>query len=125
MNLPAVFPLRSKTTAHAIMAVLASTAIVGCRPTGPVTAPARIPEAAAPATRTTAVQLIPMPMSVQIIGAESFAIDSTTAVVIDQGATQDVEGVARYLTELLAARAGTAPRRLGPGEAAPPGSIRL
>ena len=64
-------------------------------------------------------------MSVQVTATESLVIDSTTTVVFESGATAEVEGVARFLIDLLATSPSAAPRQLAPGELPPAGSIQL
>ena len=69
--------------------------------------------------------IVPMPSSVQITPADTFTIDSATAVVVASGAGAEAERVAGYLAYLIAGPLGTPARTLGAEEAAPPRSIRL
>jgi hexosaminidase len=45
--------------------------------------------------------LIPMPTSVRLTPADTFRVDSTTAVVVDAGASAEAERIARYLAGLI------------------------
>ncbi|MHB1225225.1 MAG: beta-N-acetylhexosaminidase, partial [Gemmatimonadaceae bacterium] len=89
-----------------------------------VSAPMAPPASAqSPASAPTALAIVPAPTSVTRATGR-FPIDTSTAIVIDAGASAAAEDVARYLAELLAPTVG-APRRLAAGAAAPRRSIHL
>lgn len=68
--------------------------------------------------------IIPTPLSMAATNGGRFRVDSGTAIVVDADAPAAVEGVARYLVDLL--QPATRPaRRLTSGERAPRGSIHL
>jgi len=67
-----------------------------------------------------------MPATVQLApAADSFAIDSGTAVVVDAQASAEAGRIGQYLLEVLGWPAAALPRRLAAGEVPPPGSIYL
>jgi hexosaminidase len=107
---------RNRLTRTLVLAICVSAC--GRRPTTPVTPVT--PPAAHP---THAV--VPMPASIQIAPNDTFAIDSTTAVVVSSGTTPDAERIAGYLATMLGGPTAPAPRTLGTGEPAPPRSILL
>ncbi|HUF27830.1 MAG TPA: beta-N-acetylhexosaminidase [Gemmatimonadaceae bacterium] len=69
-------------------------------------------------------QIIPAPATVQLTNGR-FTIDSGFAIYIDQAATAEVEGVARYLAAMLWPFAQSEPRRAAPSQTLPRGSFRL
>ena len=107
---------RNRLTRTLVLAICVSAC--GRRPTTPVTPVT--PPAAHP---THAV--VPLPASIQIIASDTFAIDSTTAVVVSSGTTPDAERIAAYLATMLGGPTAPAPRTLRTGEPAPPRSILL
>jgi hexosaminidase len=89
----------------------------------PTTAPT--PSPAGAARSHPAQALIPAPSSVEITPADTFTIDSTTAVVVTAGSSTDAEPIAAYLATLLGGPLAAPPRMLADGETAPPRSIQL
>ncbi len=88
------------------------------RPSTPTTTPtptlsARLPHA-----------VVPIPSSIQL-SADTFAIDTTTLVVVSPGAGPDAERIASYLAILLNGPLTQPARTLTAGEAPPARSIQL
>lgn len=78
-----------------------------------------------PAPVPPAHSIIPMPVSVQLAPADSFAITSATAIVVEPG-DAEVARIGRYLADLIGTSVDSAPPRvLEAGEALPRGSIAL
>ena len=83
--------------------------------------------------------IIPAPATAQIVAGEFFAVDSATTVVIDAGASAEVERIATMLAEMVSIHPATAPprtpgvtsphvaraRRLAAGAPAPAKSLQL
>ncbi|MGQ0646975.1 MAG: hypothetical protein ACT4P7_05360 [Gemmatimonadaceae bacterium] len=97
------------------------------------------PSAVEPARPALSHAIIPAPVSAQIGSGESFVVDSATTVVIDAGASADVERIADMLAEMVSIRPASAQprtpgvtgphvaraRRLAPGAPAPAKSKHL
>ncbi len=119
--------------------VAAALALAACARGVPSTAPAplavSVPVApSGRAARAVSHAVIPAPATAVLAPADSFRLDTTTAVVLDADAPAAVEAVARVVAALLPvsaqqpgqpAPARPGPRRLARGEAPPAGSIRL
>jgi hexosaminidase len=101
--------------------VSACIAAAACGRARPTTTPTPAPPAAAQPVHT----VVPVPSSIQITAADTFTIDSTTAVVVAPGSGFAAEGIAAYLTTMLGGPLARPPRTLSAGEAAPPRSIQL
>ena len=112
-------------TSRRISAMIVVVALTGCSRATSVAPPVPASGRGAAPSAGTTIPIIPIPTSVQITAAESIVIDSTTTIVLESGATAEVEGVARFLVDLLATGPSTAPRRLAAGELPPAGSIQL
>lgn len=78
-----------------------------------------------PATAGPAHAIVPVPWSVQLTPADTFRIDSTTAVLVAAGSGPEAERIAAYLTYLLGGPLAPPPRTLMADEVAPPRSIVL
>ena len=86
--------VRSSAMSRAMVLGVAFVAMACGRRT-PVTAP--VPAVAARPVHA----IVPMPSSVQMSPADTFTIDSTTAVVVASGAGPAAERIASYLATLL------------------------
>ena len=110
---------RSSAMTRAMMLAVAFTATACGRRTPPVTAPVAV---AAPRPIHA---IVPLPSSVQMSPADTFTIDSTTAVVVASGGGAGAERIASYLATMLGGPMAPPARTLAEGEAAPPRSILL
>jgi hexosaminidase len=84
--------------------------------------PPRPPE---PAIARPAHSIVPLPVSVQMMPADTFTVDSATVVVVATGAGAEAERIAGYLAYLLGGPLAPPARTLGAGETAPPNSVLL
>ncbi|MBK6489554.1 MAG: beta-N-acetylhexosaminidase [Gemmatimonadetes bacterium] len=91
-----------------------------CAP-APRTAVAPAAASAAPRYAT----LVPMPTSVRGIPADSFVISDSTRIVVAHDSPDEVQGIARQLSALLAPAAARGVTRLVASQAVPPASILL
>jgi hexosaminidase len=110
--------VRSSAMSRVMLLAVAFVA-TACGRRAPVTAP--VPAVAARPVHA----IVPMPSSVQISPADTFTIDSTTAVVVASGAGPEAERIASYLVTMLGGPLAPAARTLIEGEVAPPRSILL
>jgi len=99
-----------------LLAIAVLSAACGRR--APATAP--VPAVARPMHA-----IVPVPWAVQITPADTFTIDSTTAIVVAAGSGPEAERIAAYLTQMLGGPLASAPRTLVADESAPPRSILL
>ena len=83
--------------------------------------PPRPPE---PAARP-AHAIVPVPASLQLVPADTFAVDSATTVVVATGAGAEVERIGGYLAYMLAGPAARPARTLSPEETATANTIHL
>ena len=100
--------------------VSACIAAAACGRARPTPTPTPAPAAARPVHT-----VVPVPSSIQISAADTFTIDSSTAVVVAPGSGFAAEGIAAYLTTMLGGPLARPPRTLSAGEAAPARSIQL
>jgi hexosaminidase len=107
------------------LAACGSGATPATRP-APAPAPAVTPAPSpAPARAPLAHAIIPLPTSVSLIEGSSFAVDTSTMVVVAPGAGAEVDRVAQQLLVLIGRPAGTLPRRLVAADTIPARSIYL
>src|SRR3982750_1733324 len=107
--------VRSSAVSRALLLGVAFMAMA-CGRRKPVTAPVTAPIPAVAARPAHAI--VPVPSSVQISPADTFTIDSTTAVVVASGAGPDAQRIASYLATLLGGPMAPAARTLAEGETA-------
>ena len=69
--------------------------------------------------------VVPLPSSIQVTAADTFGIDSTTAVVVAAGGGPEATRIASYLATMLGGPLALPPRSLSAGEPAPARSIQL
>jgi hexosaminidase len=116
-----------------LAALCAAVTLAGCGGGAPTTRPATAPSPVAaapsatpaPARRTLAHAIIPLPTSVTLVPGSDFIVDSATAVVVAPGAGTEVDRVATQLLELLGRPAATPPTRLAAADTIPTHSIYL
>src|SRR5690349_9716676 len=111
--------------ASALGTLLVVAAACGRPARAPTTAPTPKPSPTAAARAHPTPALIPAPSSVELTPADTFTIDSTTAVVVTSGSGPDAERIAGYLATLLGGPLAPPARTLAAGETGPPHSIQL
>jgi hexosaminidase len=101
-----------------VLPVVALLLAVGC-----ARAPRPAPLAPRAMARTDA--LLPAPLSMQPLAGDSFVVTDSTRIVIPNGASAEVQRIAREVAAMLAPATALGVTRLAPGAAAPPASILL
>lgn len=108
-----------RRTSHlvAALALAASACAPAARSAPPTPAPA-------PAARTDGAALVPVPVSMTLVPADTFTLDST-AVIVVRSSEQEAARVAEFLARLIGNTVASTPKVLVQAATVPAGSIEL